>query len=52
MKLLRRIYSDPRGATMVEYAVMVGLIAAVCIVIITAMGGKTSGEYSTMNALF
>jgi pilus assembly protein Flp/PilA len=31
-----------RGASLVEYALLVGLIALVCIVGVAALGGKTS----------
>ncbi len=44
--------SDERGATMVEYAIMLGFIAAVCIVLVMTLGVKTSSEYSALNALF
>lgn len=35
---------------MVEYSVMVALIAAVCIVIITTLGGQTNSLFSSLNA--
>ena len=38
------------GATMVEYGIMVALIAAVCIVLIAALGGKVSTAFSTVNS--
>ena len=34
------------GATMVEYALMLGLIALVCIVIITALGSDTRSLFN------
>jgi len=37
------------GATMVEYGIMVALIAAVCIVLITTLGGHVSSAFSTVN---
>jgi pilus assembly protein Flp/PilA len=37
-----RAVEKERGATAVEYALMVGLIAAVIIVAVTALGGSVS----------
>jgi len=41
---------DDSGATMVEYGIMVALIAAVCIVLISTLGSKVSGAFSTVNS--
>ncbi len=41
---------DESGATMVEYAVMVALIAAICIAVITTLGKKANNAFSTVNA--
>ena len=38
-----------RGATAVEYALIVALIAAVIIVAVGAIGTKTEGLYNTTN---
>ena len=38
-----------RGATMMEYALLVGLIAVVAVVIITALGGGISGLFRAAN---
>ena len=38
MEKLIRFFKDEEGATMVEYALMVALIAVVCIVAVTLMG--------------
>lgn len=38
-----------RGATMVEYGIMVALIAAVCIVIITTLGSKVNDAFTTVS---
>lgn len=38
-----------KGATMVEYAIMVALIAVVSIVIITTLGQSVSTTFSTVN---
>jgi len=36
------------GATMVEYGLMLALIAVVCIVAVTALGTKTSTMFSSV----
>ncbi|HVA07511.1 MAG TPA: Flp family type IVb pilin [Acidimicrobiales bacterium] len=38
-----------RGASMVEYALLVGLIAVVAVVAVTALGGGISGLFSSAN---
>lgn len=45
-----RFLDDDSGATMVEYGIMVGLIAAVCIAIVSTMGGTVQGLFSTAAA--
>lgn len=37
------------GATMVEYGVMVALIAAVCIVLVSTLGKSVSNAFSSVN---
>lgn len=41
----RRIGTD-RGASLVEYSLLVGLIAVVCIAAVTVFGGETATAYS------
>ncbi|MDZ7673575.1 MAG: Flp family type IVb pilin [Acidimicrobiales bacterium] len=49
--LLRR--RDDRGASLVEYALLVALIAIVCIVAVTFLGGETSQSFeSNASSLF
>jgi pilus assembly protein Flp/PilA len=38
-----------RGATAVEYGIMVALIAAVIITVVRVVGGKTSNSFETVN---
>jgi len=40
---------DDQGATMVEYGIMVALIAAICIVLITTLGKNVSNAFSSVN---
>jgi pilus assembly protein Flp/PilA len=47
--LLRRVWAEEEGATMVEYGVMVALIAAVSIVIIGVLGGKVQAAFQAVS---
>ena len=38
MKLLKRLFRDEEGATMIEYALLAALISIVAIAVITAVG--------------
>lgn len=49
MNALKNLIADESGATMVEYGIMVALIAAVCIVLISTLGGKVSTAFSSVN---
>lgn len=48
--VLRNVLRDDEGATMVEYGIMVALIAAICIAVVTTLGQKVSNAFSTVNA--
>ena len=37
-----------RGASLVEYALLVALIALVCIAAVTLLGGTTAGQFSSI----
>jgi Flp pilus assembly pilin Flp len=41
-----------RGATMVEYAIMLMLIAMVCFLMVTNIGQTTNSIYSSANSAF
>ena len=49
-KTLVNVLRDEEGATMVEYGIMVALIAAICIGVITTLGQKVSNAFSTVDA--
>ena len=44
------LHQDDRGATAVEYGLMVALIAAVIVVAVTALGGKLNGIFSSISS--
>jgi pilus assembly protein Flp/PilA len=45
VKMIKRLLRLEEGATMVEYGLMVALIAAVCLAAVTAIGQSTSGIF-------
>jgi pilus assembly protein Flp/PilA len=47
---LRNVLRNDEGATMVEYGIMVALIAAVCIAVVTVLGKNVSNAFSSVNA--
>ena len=44
-----RLKRDEKGATAVEYGLMVGLIAVVIIVAVTALGGQLQDLFQTVS---
>ena len=47
---LRRFVREESGATMVEYGIMVALIAALAIAVIKVIGTKTNAAFQNVNA--
>lgn len=50
LKSLNAMLRDDEGATMVEYGVIVALIAAICIVAVTTLGGKVNTAFGNVNS--
>lgn len=50
LSTLSALLRDDEGATMVEYGIMVALIAAVCILVVSAIGTKVSTAFQSVNA--
>ncbi|MEN9508409.1 MAG: Flp/Fap pilin component [Gemmatimonadota bacterium] len=50
MSMLRRFLNDESAATMVEYGVMVALIAAVAIATVKTLGTEVDSAFSTINS--
>ncbi len=48
--LQARFGHTERGAALVEYALLLALIAVVCIVALTALGGKASSRFNRIGA--
>ena len=49
VEFAQRVWKDEEGATMVEYGIMVALIAAVSIGIVLTLGQYTGGAFDAVN---
>jgi pilus assembly protein Flp/PilA len=47
LKLLNDVRNAEEGAAMVEYALLVGLIAVVCLLVVTNLGEAVSSKLSS-----
>jgi len=47
--MFKSLIADEAGATMVEYGIMVALIAALSIFVIKSLGSKVSNAFSSVN---
>lgn len=47
---MRSKLQDEKGATMVEYGLMLALIAGVCIVVVTSIGTQAAAKFHTIAA--
>ena len=48
--LIARFSKDESGASLVEYGMLLALIAVVCIAVVTGLGETVSSVFSLMNA--
>jgi pilus assembly protein Flp/PilA len=48
-RLLRDLKSDKKGVTMIEYALIAGLVSVVAIALLAAMGTSVKNIYSSIN---
>ena len=48
-KIVKHFIHDNKGATLVEYGLMVGLIAVVCLVAVQTLGTTLNGFWGTIN---
>ena len=49
-KLIDRFRREEQGAALVEYGMLVGLIAVICVVAVTALGTEVSTAFSNIAA--
>ena len=46
----RRFFADSEGAALIEYGLLVLLLAALCIVLLQSIGSKVSNGFNSANA--
>jgi pilus assembly protein Flp/PilA len=51
-KLINKVRKDEEGAALVEYGLLIGLIAAVCIVAVTLLGTNVSTMLNSVAGKF
>jgi len=49
MRTFKRLIKNESGAALVEYGMLVGLIAVVCIGAVTTLGTTVSGVFGAIN---
>lgn len=49
MEILRRLYKDEAGQGLVEYGLILALIAVVCISALILLGGKVNDQLDAVN---
>ena len=49
MSKLKALLRDERGASMVEYSILIGIITAAAIGTIVAVGGKVTTAWTTLD---
>ena len=48
LQLINRFRRDDEGAALVEYGMLVGLIAVICVAAVTLLGQDVSGAFSVI----
>jgi pilus assembly protein Flp/PilA len=49
MEKLGNFFKDEYGATMVEYGLLIALIAVVCVLALTNLGTSLSGQFNSVS---
>jgi pilus assembly protein Flp/PilA len=50
LQLIERCRQEEEGAALVEYGLLLGLIAVICIVAVTLLGSQVSNAFSSIAA--
>jgi pilus assembly protein Flp/PilA len=48
LRLINLLHREEKGAALVEYGLLVGLIAVICVVAVTTLGTEVSAAFSTI----
>ncbi|MEI7702082.1 MAG: Flp family type IVb pilin [Planctomycetia bacterium] len=49
-KIMQTLYVDQEGAALVEYGLLVGLIAVICVGVITTLGTSVQTAFTKIDA--
>jgi pilus assembly protein Flp/PilA len=50
LQMMKRFHKEEEGAALVEYGLLIGLIAVICIAAVTLLGGNLSTAFSSVAA--
>jgi pilus assembly protein Flp/PilA len=50
VRMLKNLVRNEEGATMVEYGIMVALIAAICIGVVATLGNSIKATFTNVNS--
>ena len=50
--VVRKLVRDEEGAALVEYGLLIALIAVICVIVIATLGNTVSAKFSEMNAIY
>ena len=48
MNSFKNMLNDDQGATLVEYGLIIGLVAAICIGAVTTLGSHVQSKFTTL----
>ncbi len=48
----KNFLEDEEGAALVEYGILIALIAIICIILVATVGNKISAKFSELDAKF
>lgn len=49
---VRKFTADESGAALVEYGILIALIAVICVIVVTTLGETVSKKFSEINQSF
>ncbi len=49
---VRRFVANEEGAALVEYGLLIALIAVICVIVVATLGNTVSKKFSEINANF
>jgi pilus assembly protein Flp/PilA len=52
IKGARRFVANEDGAALVEYGLLIALIAVICVIVVAVLGNTVSAKFSAINANF